>query len=103
MTYLFEVFKQVTERPVTLHGISHDGLSQGFGATWFAHQEERYAQLYAHHHHENILLEGAVSRDVGTELDSGKEHVLASGYKESKNIMNQNQDPIFCIDLKSYI
>ena len=80
-TYLFQIFEQFTGCPIPLHGISHYGLSQGFGAAWFAYQEERYAQLYTHHHHEHILLEGAVSRDVGTKLvtESGEEHVLASG------------------------
>jgi len=65
---LFKALEEGRFAVASLHGAGYDRLGQGLAAARLADYEERYAKLDAHDHHEDVLEQGRVARDIYLEL-----------------------------------
>ncbi len=63
-TYSLQVFEELLVSAVSLHSISYDGFSQGFGAARLANQKQWDTQLNTGNHHKQVLLQCLVPGDV---------------------------------------
>ncbi len=81
VTYPLKFLEEWRVRSRAFQSISNNCLSQRFGGSWFADEEQWYSQLNAYDHHEDVLFESWIGCYAWCQIEFVEESRLDSEIK----------------------